>query len=129
MYIYNYIYGVEAAKRDLAHIIKFCYKNASRLNRYNLPTIIAIHFLFSTLHTTPFLYGKVDFGVLLVPVLQRPIPLGVQTRNIFLQENSIHFKFGLYVEGSCTYQSALFINFYSIRYGDTAVQVKFIFPA
>ena len=31
-----------------------CYKNASRLNRYNFPTDNAIDFLFSTLHTTPF---------------------------------------------------------------------------
>ena len=31
-----------------------CYKNASRLNRYNVPTDNAIDFLFSTLHTTPF---------------------------------------------------------------------------
>ena len=53
------MYGVEAAKKDLAHIIKFCYKNASRLNRYNLPMVKAIHFLFSTLLTTPFLYASV----------------------------------------------------------------------
>ena len=33
-----------------------CYKNASRLNRYNFPTDNAIDFLFSTLHTTPFQY-------------------------------------------------------------------------
>ena len=33
-----------------------CYKNASRLNRYNFPTDNAIDFLFSTLHTTPFHY-------------------------------------------------------------------------
>ena len=28
-----------------------CYKNASRLNRYNFPTDNAIDFLFSTLHS------------------------------------------------------------------------------
>ena len=33
-----------------------CYKNASRLNRYNFPTDNANDLLFSTLHTTPFLY-------------------------------------------------------------------------
>ena len=33
-----------------------CYKNASRLNRYNFPTDNAIDFLFSTLHTTLFHY-------------------------------------------------------------------------
>ena len=39
--------------RKLPHgcIIK-CYKNASRLNRYNFPTVNAIDLLFSTLHTT-----------------------------------------------------------------------------
>ena len=40
------------------------YKNDSRLNRYNFGTVNAIDFLFSTLHTTPFLYGKIDFGIL-----------------------------------------------------------------
>ena len=57
-----------------------------------------------------------------VPVLHRPIPLGVQTGYIFRQEVSINFKFGLYAEGSCTYRCALFVNFYLIRYGDTAMQ-------
>ena len=51
--------------RKLPHgyIIK-CYKNASRVNRYNFPTVNAIDFLFSTLHTTPFHYGKTYFGAL-----------------------------------------------------------------
>ena len=40
------------------------YKNHSRLNRYNFGTVHAIDFLFSTLHTTPFLYDKIPFGVL-----------------------------------------------------------------
>ena len=40
------------------------YKNHSRLNRYNFRTVHAIDFLFSTLHTTPFLYGKILLGVL-----------------------------------------------------------------
>ena len=35
-----------------------------RLNRYNFQTVKAIDFLFSTLHTTPFLYGEIRFGVL-----------------------------------------------------------------
>ena len=39
-----------------------CYKNASRLNRYNFPTDNAIDFLFSTLHTTPFHYGVLKIG-------------------------------------------------------------------
>ena len=41
-----------------------CYKIASRLNRYNLPTVNAIDFLFSTLHATPFHYGETYFGAL-----------------------------------------------------------------
>ena len=51
--------------RKLPHgyIIK-CYKNASRVNRYNFPTVNAIDFLFSTLHTTPFHYGETYFGAL-----------------------------------------------------------------
>ena len=40
------------------------YKNHSRLNRYTFRTVHAIDFLFSPLHTTPFLYGKILFGVL-----------------------------------------------------------------
>ena len=39
-----------------------CYKNASRLNRYNVPTDNAIDFLFSTLHTIPFLYEVLKIG-------------------------------------------------------------------
>ena len=49
VYFYNflYIYGTVSAK--IAPRLK-CYKNASRLNRYNFPTDNAIDFLFSTLH-------------------------------------------------------------------------------
>ena len=39
-----------------------CYKNASRLNLYNLPTDNAIDFLFSRLHTTPFHYDVLKIG-------------------------------------------------------------------
>ena len=39
-----------------------CYKNASRLNRYNFPTDKAIDFLFSTLHTTPLYYEVLKLG-------------------------------------------------------------------
>ena len=39
-----------------------CYKNASRLNRYNFPTDNAIDFLFSILHTTPFHYEVLKIG-------------------------------------------------------------------
>ena len=44
---YVYIYGTVSAK--IAPRLK-CYKNASRLNRYNFPMDNAIDFLFSTLH-------------------------------------------------------------------------------
>ena len=43
---------------------KICYKNALRLNRYNFRTVNAIDFLFSTLHSTPFLYVDLYFRVL-----------------------------------------------------------------
>ena len=46
------------------HIIKFCYKNALRLNRYNFRTVKAIDVLFSTLHSTPFPYVDLYFRVL-----------------------------------------------------------------
>ena len=44
---YLIIYGTVSAK--IAPPLK-CYKNVSRLNRYNFPTDYAIDFLFSTLH-------------------------------------------------------------------------------
>ena len=53
------IYGTVSAK--IAPRLK-CYKNASRLNRYNFPTDNAIDFLFSTLHTTPFQYEVLKTG-------------------------------------------------------------------
>ena len=39
-----------------------CYKNASRLNRYNFPTDNAIDFLFSTLHSEMVLYEVLKIG-------------------------------------------------------------------
>ena len=45
-------------------IIIKCYKIAMYLNRNNFRTVKAINFLLSALHTTPFLYGKIHFGVL-----------------------------------------------------------------
>ena len=53
------VYGTVSAK--IAPRLK-CYKNASRLNRYNFPTDNAIDFLFSTLHTTPFHYDVLKIG-------------------------------------------------------------------
>ena len=58
------IYGKVYEKRDLACIIKKYNKNVLRLICYNFRTVNAITFLFSTLHTAPFLYGKTYFGVL-----------------------------------------------------------------
>ena len=43
---------------------KICYKNAIRLNRYTFRTVNAIDVLFSTLHSTPFLYVDLHFHVL-----------------------------------------------------------------
>ena len=59
-----YIYGKVYEKRDLAFIIKKYNKNALRLICYNFRTVNATNFLFSTLHTAPFLYGKIHFGIL-----------------------------------------------------------------
>ena len=63
----------------------YSYKNDSRLNHYN--------FLFTTLHTTSFLFDKIDSGVLhlLCPSVTTSDTLKVQTRHIFLQENAIQF--------------------------------------
>ena len=57
MHIYLYIYmGQFPTKLPL--------KIPLRLNNYNIPTVKAIDFLFSTLHSTPNLYGEIYFGVL-----------------------------------------------------------------
>ena len=59
-----YICGKVSEKRDLACIIKKHNKNALRLKCYNFRRVNAIVFLFSALHITPFLYGKILFGIL-----------------------------------------------------------------
>ena len=51
--------GTVSAK--IAPLLK-CYKNASRLNRYNFLTDNAIDFLFSTLRTKPFHYEVMKIG-------------------------------------------------------------------
>ena len=59
------IYGTVHEKMSFRiYIYIQCYNNASLLNRYIFRTVNAINFLFSTLHTTPFPYGKIYFGVL-----------------------------------------------------------------
>ena len=64
-----------------------------------------------------------------VSTLRCPIPQGVPNGDIFRWERSNRFKFVKYVEGSCSYWFVLFVNFYVIRYGDTAWQSKCTFPA
>ena len=59
-----YAYGKVSEKRDLACIIKKNNKNALRLKCYNFRMVNAIVFLFSALNITPFLYGKILFGIL-----------------------------------------------------------------
>ena len=59
-----HIIGKVSEKRDLACIIKKHNKNALRLKCYNFRRVNAIVFLFSALHITPFLYGKILFGIL-----------------------------------------------------------------
>ena len=61
---YKCVYGKVSEKRDLACIIKKHNKNALRLKCYNFRRVNVIVFLFSALHTTPFLYGKIHFGIL-----------------------------------------------------------------
>ena len=51
--------GINGTENCPGYIIK-CYKNTWRLN--NFPTVNAIDFLFSTLHTTPFHYRETYFG-------------------------------------------------------------------
>ena len=67
-YMYNEytasIHGKVSEKRDLACMIKKHNKNALRLKCYNFRRVNAIVFLFSALHITPFLYGKILFGIL-----------------------------------------------------------------
>ena len=57
-----------------------CYKNASRLNRYNFPTDNVIDLLFSALHTTPFHYKVLKKGS------QYRYPLGSDS-----DSNAMHF--------------------------------------
>ena len=58
------MWGTSRVVRPVAHIIKKHNKNALRLNCCNFRTVNAINFLSSTLHTTPFLNGRVYFGIL-----------------------------------------------------------------
>ena len=65
VYYTMYIYNWDSFHENGPSLIYIkCYKNASLLNRYIFRTVEAINFLFLTLYTTPFLYGKIHFGVL-----------------------------------------------------------------
>ena len=73
-----YIYGTVSTKLPL--------KIPLRLNRYNFQMVKAIDILFSTLHTTLFLYGEIRFGVY-------DTPLGSNPPNTFrFSCNQIAFK-------------------------------------
>ena len=62
---YLYIYIWDSFHENGPSFISIkSYKIALHLNRNNFRMIKAINFLFSTLHTTPFLYGRIHFGVL-----------------------------------------------------------------
>ena len=60
----NMSYGTVTQKLPPHGYIIKCYKIASRLDRYNFPTVNAINVLFSTLHTTPCHYGETVGGAL-----------------------------------------------------------------
>ena len=69
-HIYMYIKHIHTCTYTYmyAHIFtymgQFPLKIPLRFNHYNFQTVKAIVFLFSTLHTTPFLHGEIRFGVL-----------------------------------------------------------------
>ena len=78
IYIYMYIWDSFHENGPSFIIIK-SYKIAMYLNRNNFRTVKAINFLLLTLHTTPFLYGKIHFGVLHLlraRIATSDIPLG-----------------------------------------------------
>ena len=65
VYIYNIIYIWDSFHENGPSFISIkSYKIAMYLNRNNFRTVKAINFLLSTLHTTPFLYGIIHFGVM-----------------------------------------------------------------
>ena len=78
-------------KNFVIHINIKIIMNYSRLNRYNFRTVIAIDFLFSTLHTTSFLFGKIDsevFHLLRASVTTSDTP----NRPQLSAGNAIHFN-------------------------------------
>ena len=85
-HIYMYIKHIHTCTYTYMHAHTFIYMGQFPQNCpskfpciYNFQTVKAIDFLFSTLHTTPFLYGEIRFGVLqcMIP------PLGSNPPNTF----------------------------------------------
>ena len=67
-------------------------KDPLRLHRNNFRTVNAINFLFSTLHTTPFLYGKILLEVLhllRVSIATSRYPIRYEPVIIFSRSNQI----------------------------------------
>ena len=59
-----------------------------------------------------------------LPTLQGTVPRGVQNPGSSLQECPNHFKIDMHVKESCHCLFLQIVNFYLIRYGDTAMQSK-----
>ena len=83
--------GKVSEKRDLACIIIKHNKNALRLNCYNFRTVNAIVFLFSALHTIPFLYCKIHWDLEHAPCQYRDVryPKGFKPAITFGRSNQI----------------------------------------
>ena len=78
MILWLYYMGQFPRKLPHGYIINY-YNNASCVNRYKFPMVNAIDLLFSTLHTTPFPYGKTYFEALhqfLADVMRSDTPWG-----------------------------------------------------
>ena len=59
-----------------------------------------------------------------MPTLQGTVPRGVQNPGSSLQECPNHFKIDMHVKESCHCLFLQIVDFYLIRYGDTAMQSK-----
>ena len=59
-----------------------------------------------------------------LPRLQGTVPRGVQNPGSSLQECPNHFKIDMHVKESCHSLFLQIVDFYLIRYGDTAMQSK-----
>ena len=73
-------------------------------------------------HTTS-LYENI-FWPCSLPTLQGTVPREVQNPSSSLQECPNHFKIDMHVKESCHYWFLQIVDFYLIRYGDTAMQSK-----